>query len=151
MAKGKYLDWLAPERLALLKGWAMRGLTDADIGKNVGVRASTLCEWKNRFPEIAEALKKGKEVADIAVENALYKRAIGYEYDEVMTEESEDGYKRRVTRKMVVPDVTAQIFWLKNRRPDLWRNSPEYRSDEVSKVALIMKRMDDEAGAGNEK
>ena len=77
------------------------------------------------YPEISEALKKGKEVIDRQVENALLKRALGYSYDEIMVEESDTGAKRRVTTKFVVPDTTAQIFWLRNRRPDMWRNNPE--------------------------
>ncbi|WP_295284102.1 hypothetical protein [Veillonella sp.] len=66
--------------------------------------------------------KKGKTVVDIQVENALLKRALGYEYVEYSEECSEDGIKKKKTVKHVIPDTTAQIFWLKNRRPDLWRD-----------------------------
>ena len=125
MAKGKYAEWLEPEGLALLEGWARDGLTDDLIAGKCGIATSTLYEWKRRFPEISEALKKGKEVIDRQVENALLKRALGYSYDEIMVEESDTGAKRRVTTKFVVPDTTAQIFWLRNRRPDMWRNNPE--------------------------
>lgn len=83
--------------------------------------------WKKQFPLIFESLKRGKEVVDREVENALFKRAIGYEYDEIC-EEYEHGVltKKKITKKMVVPDTTAQIFWLKNRRPDAWRDKQEY-------------------------
>ena len=77
MAKGKYQRWLEPDGLLLLEGWARDGLTDEQIAGNVGITATTLYEWKNRFPEISEALKKGKEIVDIQVENALLKRALG--------------------------------------------------------------------------
>lgn len=125
MAKGKYQRWLEPDGLILLEGWAREGLTDEQIAANCGITASTLYDWKNRFEQISEALKKGKEVVDIQVENALLKRALGYEYIEERIEVSEkDGKKVIQTTKTVIPDTTAQIFWLKNRRPDRWRDKP---------------------------
>lgn len=131
MARGKYEYWLSEDGRTLLEGWARDGLTDEQLARKIGVSRSTLADWKNRFPDISDALKKGKEIVDIRVENALLKRALGYEYDEVMVEDSEDGYKRRVTKKMVLPDVTAQIFWLKNRRPDKWRDKPATEEQAV--------------------
>ena len=126
MAKGKFQEWLTPEGLLKIAGWARDGLIDEQIAQNIGIRAATLYEWKKRFPEISEALKKGKEVVDRQVENALLKRALGYEYEEVK-EKFEGGIltERTVTRKEVVADTTAQIFWLKNRKPDTWRDKPE--------------------------
>ena len=99
MAKGKYQKWLEPESLILLEGWARDGLTDEEIAKNMCISVATLYNWKNTYLEISEALKKGKEFADYRVENALYNSAL-------------DG------------NTTAQIFWLKNRRPDKWRDKP---------------------------
>ena len=126
MAKGKYQEWLTPEGLLKIEGWARDGLIDEQIAQNIGIRAGTLYEWKKRFSEISEALKRGKEVVDRQVENALLKRALGYEYEEVK-EKFEGGIltERTVTRKEVVADTTAQIFWLKNRKPDTWRDKPE--------------------------
>ena len=126
MAKGKYEKWLEPESLILLEGWARDGLTDEQIANNMGVRRETLYDWKKKHPNISNALKKGKEVVDIQVENALLKRALGYEYTEEKVEISEkDGRKVTQTVKHVAPDTTAQIFWLKNRRPEKWRDKPE--------------------------
>lgn len=127
----KYEKWLEPEGLTLLEGWAREGLTDAQIAGNCGVSVSTLYAWKKDHLKISEALKKGKEVADFAVENALYKRALGYEYTEVMVEESDKGSTRRETVKQVAPDVTAQIFWLKNRKPGKWRDKPQDAAGEA--------------------
>ena len=125
-AKGKYADWITPEGLLKIEGWARDGLIDEQIAQNIGIRAATLYEWKKRFPEISESLKRGKEVVDRQVENALLKRALGYEYEEIK-EKFEDGVltERTVTKKEVVADTTAQIFWLKNRKPDTWRDKPE--------------------------
>lgn len=124
MARGKYTDWLETDGLARLEAWARDGLTMEQIAHNCGCALSTLSEWKTRFPEISDALKRGSEVVDIQVENALLRRALGYEYTEEMREESEGGVKVRRTTKFVPPDVTAQIFWLKNRRPEAWRDKP---------------------------
>lgn len=125
MAKGKYQKWITPEGLLKIEGWAKDGLTDEQIAGNMGITAKTLYEWKKRYGEICEALKKGKEIVDRQVENALLKRALGYAYTEKMTEESDDGVKVRVTEKQVVPDTTAQIFWLKNRKPEVWRDKKD--------------------------
>ena len=137
MANGKYQQWLEPEGLTLLEGWARDGLTDEQIAGNIGINTSTLYDWKNKFPKISEALKKGKEVVDIQVENALLKRALGYEYTEETKElvkDKETGeYSLSVTKivtKEVAPDVTAQIFWLKNRKPKKWRSDPQESGNE---------------------
>ncbi|MBD8037102.1 helix-turn-helix domain-containing protein [Solibacillus sp. A46] len=131
-AKGKYQEWLTPEGLIKIEGWAMDGLTDEQIAKNIRITSSTLYEWKKRYSEISEALKRGKEIVDRQVENALLKRALGYRYDEVTRELVEDlengGMKLDVTKvvtKEVQPDVTAQIFWLKNRKPTEWRDKQQ--------------------------
>ena len=127
MAKGKYEYWLTPEGLLKLEGWARDGLTDEQIAEMIRVGTRTLYEWKQRYPQISQSLKKGKEVVDRQVENALLKRALGYTYDEVTIE---DGVETKRVTKEVVPDTTAQIFWLKNRKPAEWRDK---QNIEVSK------------------
>ena len=129
MAKGRYAEWLEPEGLLLLEAWARDGLTDEQIAHNIGVRRETLYDWMKKYPNISNALKRGKEVVDVEVENALLKRALGYTYTETTKERGvnpETGKVELITTKVVtkevVPDTTAQIFWLKNRRPDLWRD-----------------------------
>lgn len=164
MAKGKYEYWLTPEGLLKLEGWARDGLTDEQIAVNIKINPATLYEWKKKYPKISESLKRGKEVVDRQVENALLKRALGYTYnedkyisvpmDEVEYSEKLHEYMNRyklnhpeatddelmlvrerfpktkeilTERKIkeVVPDTTAQIFWLKNRKPDKWRDKQE--------------------------
>ena len=137
MANGKYQQWLEPEGLTLLEGWARDGLTDEQLSQNMGIGTTTLYRWKEEYREIREALKRGKEVVDIQVENALLKRALGYEYTEETRElvkDKETGkYSLSVTKivtKEVAPDVTAQIFWLKNRKPKKWRSDPQESGNE---------------------
>ena len=125
MASGKYQQWLEPDGLLLLEGWARDGLTDEQIAHNIGISRGTLYDWKKAYPDISNALKRGKDVVDIEVENALLKRAMGYDYVEERVEVNGNG-KRKVTQttKHVPGDTTAQIFWLKNRRADRWRDKP---------------------------
>lgn len=122
MAKGKYEYWLMPEGLLKLEGWARDGLTDEQIAENMGISRSTLNSWKDKYSDISDTLKRGKEVVDRQVENALLKRALGYRYDEVTME---NGVETKRVTKEVMPDTTAQIFWLKNRKPEEWRDKKD--------------------------
>ena len=139
--KGKYEEWITPEGLLKKEGWARDGLTDEQIAANIGIRAGTLYDWKNRFSDISEALKKGKEVVDRQVENALLKRALGYTYAEITYE---DGEETKRVIKEVVPDTTAQIFWLKNRKPEVWRDKREITTDDNDQVIEFIKAMRDD-------
>ena len=76
----KYEQWLTAEGLLQLEAWARNGLTDEQIASNMGISRETLNQWKHKYPDISDTLKKGKEVVDIQVENALLKRALGYEF-----------------------------------------------------------------------
>lgn len=151
MAKGKYEYWLTPEGLLKLEAWARDGLIDEQIAENIGINSATLYEWKKRYPKISESLKRGKEVVDIQVENALLRRALGYEYTEVTQEVCENAetgeMELRVTKKVtkeVVPDTTAQIFWLKNRRPDKWRDKQDVEHSGGLSVRSIYENMSEE-------
>ena len=105
----------------------------------MGIRRTTLTDWQKRFPIISATLKAGKAPVDLEVENALLKRALGFTYEETVTDveripssrTDDDGNpifteitKTRTITKTALPDTTAQIFWLKNRRPDKWRDKP---------------------------
>lgn len=152
MAKPKYEKWLEPEGLAKIEMWARQGLTHADIAANMQVARTTLEAWKKDHPDILEAIKKGNETADLRVENALYKRACGYdatdeEYRRVKnpeTGEMELLLCRRNVRH-VPPDTTAAIIWLKNRLPSLWRDRPaEAAADTSVRVVFDVDEEDEE-------
>lgn len=130
MAKSKWED--VKNKLFLVENWARDGLTDKQIAYNLGISEDTFYEYKKKHSEFSEALKKGKEVVDYEVENALLKRALGYEYEEKTYETSYDERTgksiERLTKrttKQVAPDTTAQIFWLKNRKPREWRDKQQ--------------------------
>ena len=125
-AKSKY-DSTFPE---VAEGYARRGLSDSDIAKNLGISLQSYYDYQKKFPEFLEAIRRGKRPANIIVENALYKRCVGFEYDEVTQEVGKDEkgkqvVKKKITQKHVVPDVNAIRFWLTNREPELWKNFRE--------------------------
>jgi len=127
VAKGKYQKWLTDEGLTLITGWARDGLTNEDIAHNIGITRKTLQKWLNKYSDISNALKEGKEVADYKVVNALYKRSLGYEYKEIQTTvediEGKIRKKKIITEKHMPADTTAIAIWLNNRRPkDFKRN-----------------------------
>lgn len=150
MAKGKFTYWLTPDGLLLLSAWARDGLTDKNISEKIGISESTFYDWKNKYSEISEALKKNKAIADIEVENALHKKAVGFketvkrpikvkrieyvggkkekEYEEVIQAEEEI---------FVPPDTTAQIFWLKNRKPAEWRDKRDEEERREEGVTIV--------------
>lgn len=132
----KYDDWLTEDGLLKIQGWAMDGLTDEQIAHNMGIRRSTLYEWRKKFTVLSDTLKKSKEVADRYVENALYKRAVGYEEIVEKKQRVLHGVvvEENITTKQIPPDVTAMIFWLKNRKPDVWRDKTETAITESNGV-----------------
>lgn len=125
IAKGKYHEWLQEDNLIRIESWARMGLTNEQIAKNIGVNADTFYTWLKKYPEISESIKKGKAPIDFEVENALFKRAIGYEYEEIETiiEEIDGKQRKRIKKikKVALPETSAMIFWLKNRKPKEWR------------------------------
>lgn len=150
MAKGKYQDWLKEENLTLLKSWAIKGLTDRQIADCIGIAESTLYEWKKKHSEISEALKKGKEVFDAESVEALHQAGIGHYIEETDTDITiRDGVeiKRIRKRKRRIPsNVTALIFWLKNRDPDNWkdRKAVEEVVNDDKAIMRYIELLDDE-------
>lgn len=158
MAKGKYEEWLTEEGLLRLEAWARDGLTDEQIAHNMGIGNRTLYEWKQKYPQISQTLKKNKEVADIEVENALHHKSLGYTVEVKKTfkvkrieYDPETGKKVSEREELVtgydeihIPaDTTAQIFWLKNRKPEVWKDKPVTDSkDAINKLDEVLDKIE---------
>lgn len=123
-----YWDERIKPRIEEIKGWARDGLLDKQMAELLNVGESTFLKYKALKPELVEALRVNKKIADLQIENALRDRALGYEYEEVTEDYFFNKNKekiikgQKVVKKKVLPDTTAQIFWLKNRQPEKWRD-----------------------------
>lgn len=167
MAHGKYEKWLEPENLILVEGWARAGLTDEQISHNMGCSYSTFRVWREKYSALSAAIKKGKEVADYEVESALFKSATGFKQTlrkpmKLKEEKQIQGKGKVVTERVeyvdeeifIAPNTVAQIFWLKNRMPDKWRDKPvvavqdEYEDDGL--LAALDKQIDDLFAEGDD-
>lgn len=171
MARAEYKKWLEPDNLTRLRSWARDGLTNEQIAKKIGVRRQTISEWSKKYPDIADALKKGKEVVDSEIEDSLIsvmkkhtitttqykmvkkddfnlkaersKFANIYKLDHpnatkneilIATAENVEVYEKIPISKTVTevdPNTSAIIFWLKNRRPDVYRDQTFQKLNEA--------------------
>lgn len=114
MAKSKVEYWLTSEGLTLLAGWAREGLSDEQIANNCKISRSTLNEWKKKYPDISDTLKKNKDIVDYEVENALLNEALS-------------------------GNVTAIIYWLNNRKSNQWRNKQDKNNnDSLAKLDKLL-------------
>jgi transposase-like protein len=142
------------KKLPIVEGWARDGATIDQIAINIGVNRKTIYDYMKRYPEFKEAIEKGREITDRRVENALYNNAMGQEVWEETQElrpivikgeiqYNEDGTIKAemVTverkKKFIPGSSTAQIFWLKNRKPNEWRDKQEIQHD--GQVSLTFK------------
>lgn len=136
----KYQEWIEGDNLTKIQAWARDGLTDEQIAHNMGISYSTFKEWKKKYAAFSATLKKGKEVVDMEVENSLYKSAMGFDVEECTYErrfnKKTGEYEMVCTKKVtkhIPPSNTAQIFWLKNRKPDVWRDKQGDESNAEAK------------------
>lgn len=150
MAKGKYQEWLEPEGLLKIEGWARDGLTDEQIAQNMGVAYSTFRTWRDKYSALSAVLKKNKDVADRRVENSLFERALGGTHEVRKTFKVKEKYyddhgklceKEKLvqaTDEVYIPgDTTAQIFWLKNRKPQDWRDKQERLDNTIEDNDMV--------------
>ena len=136
-------------KLVLVEAWCRDGLIEKDIAHNLGISIQTLQKYKHEYSSFLDALKRGKEEADIMVENALFKRTQGFRYDEITTEsfpvyEDMTGkilrYEMRETKRVtkeVLADPTSMIFWLKNRKKLEWRDKHEVEKTIEVRVPML--------------
>lgn len=172
MAHAEYKKWLEPNNLTKLRSWARDGLTNEQIAKKIGVRRQTISEWIKKYPDIADALKKGKEIVDAEIEDSFIsvmkkhtltttqykmvkkddfnlnaeraKFANIYKLDHpkatkqeilIATAENVEVYEKIPISKTVTevdPNASAIIFWLKNRRPDVYRDQTFQKLNEAN-------------------
>jgi hypothetical protein len=129
-----HAEWI-PKYAASL---ASRGLTDEQIAREIGIGVSTLYRWKDEKPEFREALEGAKEAPDDEVERSLFERATGYEHpEEKMFFDAKNGdVLRAMTTKHYPPDTAAAIIWLKNRRPEKWRDKQVVEHENLPPIYL---------------
>lgn len=153
MAHGKFKEWLTEDGLKKIQSWFRDGLSDVQVAKNMGISKTTFYDWMNKYPAMSDSVKKGKQPVDFEVENALLKRALGYEIEETNTfitinSKGEKVQRVNKVKKHITPDATAAIFWLKNRRPDKWRKmNPAFEGKaeiEISKLQAEIKKLEAE-------
>jgi len=122
---GKYREWF-PD---LVRWMARSGLTSLEVARELKISKQTLYVWRAKYPDLADAMDDGRDLADARVEDSLFQRARGISWEEKTfesqwnsaTEKFEMGCTKVVT-KFTPPDTGAGCFWLKNRRPDQWRD-----------------------------
>lgn len=171
MARAEYKKWQEPDNLIKLQGWARDGLTNEQIAQKIGVRRETISVWCSKYPNIANALKKGKEVIDYEIENSListmkkhkiktttYKmvkkddlvlKAERTKFMNMFKLDHPDATKEQIliataenvavyeripmteTVTEVDPNVSSMIFWLKNRKPDVYRDQTFKKLNEA--------------------
>ncbi|MEB7449883.1 helix-turn-helix domain-containing protein [Staphylococcus chromogenes] len=134
-------DWLEPEKLVQIQGWARDGLTMDQIAYNMGITKPTLYKWQKKNDNLVNALKVGRDSTDRQVENALFKNAIGFHYTEEQI--TDDGEVVEV-QKYSKPNTTAQIFWLKNRKPDEWREKQNVEHEGTVNQNMNISKLTDE-------
>lgn len=152
----KAAEWVEDEEnLMLIECWARDGFTNADISEKIGIGESTFSKWLNKYPELKEALRNGRELVDYKVENALLKSALGYKTTEskvtlimrdgVVVEEREE-----TTEREIAPNTTAAQVWLYNRLPKKWKKNRDNvldLSDEDTsiQITVVNKSTDDDS------
>lgn len=141
-------EWLEEDNLMLIECWARDGYTFQDIANRIGVSISTLRMWRGQYPEINDALKKGREIIDYKVENALLKSALGYKTKEVKVTTTMRYGKvvetvKEVTDREQAPNVSAIQCWLFNRLPDKWKRNRDNLielNEEDTKIQVTVTR-----------
>lgn len=131
-----------PEYDDLAYNYCLLGAKDTQLADFFGVTEQTINNWKKDHPSFFESLKKGKVQADAEVANALFNRAKGYSVTEEREEETVGGegggsFKKVKQVKHIAGDTTAQIFWLKNRQPEMWRDKREVDTVDDTPIGKI--------------
>ena len=121
---------------------AAKGLTEDELAAEFGVTRRTILNWKNRFPLFRDSLMAGKKISDDKVVASLYQRAVGYSVPDVHISNDKGNITITPIIKHYPPDTTAQIFWLKNRKPDEWREKHEVEHSGNITITGLLKEID---------
>lgn len=158
MARGKYQEWIKPDGLLQIESWASMGLLNKEIASNMGVKEGTLNNWCLKYSEISEALKKGRKPVVRELENAIFKKAKGFEYEEtdIYIDPSSDGQKVEKIikhKRYAQPDGSTLMFLLKNYAPEKYRNYNELTKRqieaEIKKIEIEVKKTEQEIEVEN--
>lgn len=143
----KINEWKKKEKLEQIAEWVMSGLSMKQVAEKIGISRKQLYEWKDKYSDIRDTLNKSMEVADNEVENALYKKCLGYKETVKEIRVDKDGKQQpaMVREIYIQPDVTAIKFWLANRQKDKWREKVEIEQEHAIKNGVL----DDLIGALN--
>lgn len=153
--------WLTDDGLELLAAWARNGCTKQDMADKCGVTRKTFTNWCSRYPEIKEAISRGKELIDTKVENALLKAALGYKTKEIKVTIGKkiingETYEvlKEITTKEVAPNVNAAIMWLTNRNHDVWKRNRDRvvefgEEDQNINITIVRGNPDKDGVGGN--
>lgn len=149
--------WLGEDGIQLVTSWRRNGITLNEIRERIGIAQGTFDAWRQESKELDDALMLTDDLVDGMVEGSLFKRAMGYDYEEETYTIDETGRKvlARVVRKHVPADVKAIAMWLYNRRQDFWRSQqaalPESDEDiiDVKNVLVQIEEVSADAGAAD--
>lgn len=126
-----------PEFIEQAEKLCKLGATDIEVADFFKVEVRTIYRWKAENQAFCQSLKAGKAEADDRVERSLFARATGYEHDEVDIRVIEGKVVKTPIRKIYAPDTTACIFWMKNRKPDAWRDKQEVDHSGAVSVQIV--------------
>lgn len=153
ISRGLYTDEILP----LLEKYCKAGLNNKQIATSLGIGEKTFYEWRRDKPQFAQSLKKYRGVTDIMVENALFKSAVGFEFQETTLERRRTGKDEQgqwiyemvptvITNKHIPGNAISQIFYLKNRMPERYKDKVETMislPQDISQIAFAIKRREE--------
>lgn len=155
IATGKYKEWITEDGLNTIRGWARDGYSDKQIASNIGVSRQQFYVWQKEYPDIFDALKKGRKPVVVQLEDALYKSGLGYEYEEMIEEiYEEDGVQKKHMRRIkkhAQPNVIALIFALKNLKKHKFKDKPVEEIERADDILIeTLRRWDNAAKQSGE-
>ena len=133
-APGRPTDY-KPEYCELGRNYCLLGATNEVLAGFFGVTRRTIQNWIATHPDFADAIHKGRVVADARVARALFERARGFSHQVTRTTLYQ-GEERTITNTVSYPpDTQACMFWLRNRQRQYWQAKAEAPSEVADDMA----------------